>query len=195
MFNFQLLIRATTVIYAMAVAGIVWCASAGWYRPTYAWIQTYASDKWLHFVLVGLLTLLLNLSFNLAAVSQRSKWLLWGTSLMLLLATLEEASQYWLSYRTFDLGDLACNYLGILIFGHLPWLFPRSEEVLDIAELRGAEFVVILDRFLARSQTGGFLRTSPRPGRLETPQIHQPRRCLFELWKRWVRPRLPHCQA
>ena len=123
MLNFRLLIRVVTVIYALAIAGIVWCASAGWYRPTFAWVQTYASDKWLHFVLVGLLTLLLNLSLNFAAVSKQTKWLLWGTISMLLLATAEEASQYWLSHRTFDLSDLGCNYLGILIIGHLPCLF------------------------------------------------------------------------
>lgn len=127
MFNFRLLIRVVTVIYVLAVAGIVWCASAGWYRPTFAWVQTYANDKWLHFVLVGLMTLLLNLSLNLAAVSNRIKWLLWGTSFMLVLATLEETSQYWLSNRTLDMGDLVCNYLGILIIGHLPWLIPRGE--------------------------------------------------------------------
>ena len=127
MMNFQLLIRVLTVLYALAIAGIVWCASAGWYRATFAWVQSYASDKWLHFMLVGLMALLLNLSLNLAAVSQRTKWLLWGTTLMLLLATLEEASQFWLSHRTLDIGDLACNYLGILIIGHLPWLVPRSE--------------------------------------------------------------------
>jgi len=127
MLNFRLLIRVTTVIYALAIAGIVWCASAGWYRPAFAWVQTYASDKWLHFVLVGLMTLLLNLSLNLAAVSSRIKWLLWGTSLMLSLATLEEISQIWFSNRTFDLGDLACNYVGILIIGHLPWLFATKE--------------------------------------------------------------------
>ena len=127
MLDFRLLIRVVTVVYALAIAGIVWCASAGWYRPTFHWVLDIVSDKLLHFALTGLLTLLLNLSFNLATVSKHSKWLLWGTSLMLLLATLEEISQYWLSNRTFDLGDLACNYLGILIIGHLAWLIPRGE--------------------------------------------------------------------
>ena len=128
MFNFRLLIRVVTAIYVLAIAGIVFCASAGWYRPTFAWVQTYVSDKWLHFTLIGLMAMLLNLSLNLAPVSQRNKWLLWGTSLMLVLATLEEASQHWLSYRTLDIGDLICNYLGILIIGHLPWLIPRDEK-------------------------------------------------------------------
>ena len=128
MLKFRLLIRVVTAIYVLAIAGIVWCASAGWYRPTFAWVQTYATDKWLHFVLVGLMAMLLNLSLNLAPISQRNKWLLWGTSIMLLLATLEEFSQYWLSHRTFDMGDLACNYLGILIIGHLPWLIFRDEK-------------------------------------------------------------------
>ena len=126
--NFRSFIRLLTVIYASAIAFIVWCASAGWYQPTFAWVQTYASDKWLHFVLVGTMALLLNLSLNLAAVSRRNSWLLWGTFVMLLLATFEELSQRWLSNRTLDVSDLACNYLGILIIGHLPWLFRRSAE-------------------------------------------------------------------
>ena len=126
--NFRIFIRLLTVLYASAIAFIVWCASAGWYRPTFAWVQAYASDKWLHFVLVGTMALLLNLSLNLASVSRRTSWLLWGTFAMLLLATLEELSQQWVSNRTFDLSDLASNYLGILIIGHLPWLFPKSAK-------------------------------------------------------------------
>ena len=59
---------------------------------------------------------------------RRTSWLLWGTFVMLLLATLEELSQRWLSNRTLDAGDLACNYLGILIIGHLPWLFRRNAK-------------------------------------------------------------------
>ena len=129
--SFRNFIRLLTIIYSSAIAFIAWCASAGWYRPTFAWVQTYASDKWLHFVLVGTLALLLNLSLNLATVSRRSSWLLWGTFVMLLLATLEELSQQWISSRTFDLGDLACNFLGILIIGHLPWLFRRSKTVAE----------------------------------------------------------------
>jgi len=127
MLNFSFLIRLLTAAYALSLAFIVWCASAGWFRPTFTWVQAYASDKWLHFVLVGTMALLLNLSLNLTAVSQRFHWLLWGTGIMLSLATLEELSQNWLSTRTFDLGDLACNYLGILIIGQLPLLIVRSE--------------------------------------------------------------------
>ncbi len=128
MLNFSFLIRLLTTAYALVIAFIVWCASAGWYRPTFTWVQTYLSDKWLHFVLVGTLALLLNLSLNLTAISQRFRWLLWGTGIMLTLATLEEISQHWFSTRTFDLSDLGCNYLGILIIGQLPLLFVRSEK-------------------------------------------------------------------
>ena len=129
--NFRIFIRLLTVIYSLAIAFIVWCASAGWYRPAFAWVQTYNSDKWLHFMLVGTMALLLNLSLNLAAVSRQTPWLLWGTFVMLLLATLEEFSQQWFSSRTFDLSDLACNYLGILIIGHLPWLFNRDAKATE----------------------------------------------------------------
>lgn len=111
--------------YALAIFGIVLCASAGWYRSTFAWVQSYASDKWLHFLLVGTMAMLLNLSLNFATVSSRANWILWGTLIMLSLATLEEISQQWISNRTFDLSDLACNYLGIAVIGHLPCLFRK----------------------------------------------------------------------
>ncbi len=127
--NLKFFVRLLTAIYTVAIAFIVWCASAGWYRPIFVWVQSYANDKWLHFVLVGTLAMLLNLSFDLAAVSQRTRWILWGTLLMLSLATVEELSQQWLSNRTFDLGDLACNYAGILIIGHLPLLFGKRTKV------------------------------------------------------------------
>jgi hypothetical protein len=35
------------------------------------------------------------------------------------LATVEELSQLWLTRRTFDLADLACNGIGIVAFGLL----------------------------------------------------------------------------
>ena len=128
MLNFSFLIRLLTTAYALVIAFIVWCASAGWYGPTFTWVQTYVGDKWLHFVLVGTMALLLNLSLNLTAISQRFRWILWGTGIMLTLATLEEVSQYWFSTRTFDLGDLTCNYLGILVIGQLPFLFTKPEK-------------------------------------------------------------------
>ena len=125
MLSQRFLIRTLTLVYASAIAFFVWCASNGWYRSAFAWVQTYASDKLLHFVLVGILTLLVNLSLNLKFVSERYGILLWGTGLMLALATLEEVSQIWISNRTFDLSDLGCNYLGILTIGNLPLLFRR----------------------------------------------------------------------
>lgn len=117
------MIRAATILYALFITGIVICASNGWFSATFAWVKSYASDKALHFTLVGTMALLLNLSFNCAAIRPDKRWLMWGTTIMLVVATVEEFSQIFVPKRTFDLLDLSCNYLGIMVLGRLALLF------------------------------------------------------------------------
>lgn len=122
------MIRVITVFYALIIFGIVVCASNGWFPNAFELVQNYLSDKALHFLLVGVLALLLNLSLNLASMSSRIIWLQWGTVSLLALATVEEFSQLWFANRTFDLLDLSCNYLGIVVLGSLALLFRRTEQ-------------------------------------------------------------------
>ncbi|MEL6925970.1 MAG: hypothetical protein AAFO94_18155 [Bacteroidota bacterium] len=45
--------------------------------------------------------------------------LLLGSTLILVLFTIEEASQYYIPTRQCDIVDLCCNYLGIFVFARL----------------------------------------------------------------------------
>lgn len=119
------MIRTFTVLYALFITAIVICASNGWFPSTFALVQAYASDKMLHFALVGTMAFLLNLSLNCVPIRPRSRWLQWGTTIMLVVATAEEFSQLFVAKRTFDWIDLSCNYLGIMVLGSLALLFRK----------------------------------------------------------------------
>jgi VanZ family protein len=74
-------------------------------------------DKAGHFILYGILTLLINLSLFRSYPDQGRSVLAVKCGLTLaLLIGLEEFSQKFFSRRTFDLVDLSFSYLGLLCF-------------------------------------------------------------------------------
>jgi polysaccharide biosynthesis protein VpsQ len=77
-------------------------------------------DKVGHFLLYGILVLLINLTLFRAIPSQNRNWIALFSGLTLaLLIGLEELSQRSFSNRTFDLVDLSASYLGVLFFSWL----------------------------------------------------------------------------
>jgi hypothetical protein len=95
-------------------------------------------DKSLHFVMFGLLALLVN-----GVLLRHRQWSLirtfaTGSILVLIVATVEECSNVLTAYRKCSLADLAANYLGVVCLGILPlvawWVMVRpsaSEAILD----------------------------------------------------------------
>ena len=78
------------------------------------------ADKVGHFILYGILALLINLSLFRSFPSQSPRRIAVITGLILaLLIGLEEFSQRYFSTRTFSLGDLSASYLGVIIFSWL----------------------------------------------------------------------------
>lgn len=75
------------------------------------------ADKAGHFILYGILALLINLSL-LRSLPERSpkRIVVLTSSCLLLLIGIEEFSQRFFTGRTFSLADLAASYLGILFF-------------------------------------------------------------------------------
>lgn len=71
-------------------------------------------DKAGHFFLLGVMALLLNHAMEYRTCSLRFTRVQPGGLVILALITLEEFSQLWFSSRTFDLGDLLANTLGVL---------------------------------------------------------------------------------
>jgi VanZ family protein len=76
-------------------------------------------DKTLHFLLIGGLAVPASQLFGWGHDTIRMRGVVQGVVLMIGLSTVEEFSQIFLPTRTFDLADLACNYLGIVCFGLL----------------------------------------------------------------------------
>ena len=77
-------------------------------------------DKLGHFVLYGILALLMNLTLLRSSVFQNRPWVVVISTLILaILIGIEEVSQRSLATRTFSLGDLTASYLGVLVFSWL----------------------------------------------------------------------------
>lgn len=78
-------------------------------------------DKLGHFVLFGVLTLLINLALNLKQVRLLVPIYI-GTLLVTVFVVAEEVSQAFIPTRTFDYGDLMADALGIGAFTLLTYL-------------------------------------------------------------------------
>jgi VanZ family protein len=90
------------------------------------WIDLPYGDKVGHFILYGILTLLVDLALfrslpnrSPKRVAVRSGWIL------AILIGLEEFSQQFFANRTFSLKDLAASYLGLIFFS---WLALRIRK-------------------------------------------------------------------
>ena len=78
------------------------------------------ADKVGHFVLYGILALLIDLTLFRGRPPRSRKWIAFGTGLILaVFIGLEEFSQQYFSNRTFSIADLAASYLGVFFFGWL----------------------------------------------------------------------------
>jgi len=77
-------------------------------------------DKVMHGVLYGVMALLLNYGLNFKSYKFIFN-LQWGAMAVLFFATIEEITQYWLPSRTFDLGDLLADFIGVILFSFIKW--------------------------------------------------------------------------
>src|SRR5690349_22845212 len=115
-----------TILFALFLILIIVLADAGQlgilaivYRIPYA-------DKVGHFILYGILTLLINLTLFRSVKDQSRKRITVISGLILaLLIALEELSQRNFPNRTFSLSDLAASYLGLIFFS---WLALRTKN-------------------------------------------------------------------
>jgi hypothetical protein len=74
-------------------------------------------DKIGHFLLYGILTLLIDLTLFRSFPSRNPKLIALSSGLILaLLIGIEEYSQQFFANRTFSLADLAASYLGVIFF-------------------------------------------------------------------------------
>jgi VanZ family protein len=86
-------------------------------------------DKTGHFLLMGTLCLLMNLWLNHRVLRISGFALLFGTLITIGLVTVEEFSQIFVKSRTFDLIDLAADYLGIIAFDFIARLIKKRKDI------------------------------------------------------------------
>ena len=97
------------------VVTIIVCADRGGLRSFLGWVNSLPlGDKAGHFFLLGVMALLLNHALAYRACSIRLTRVQLGGFVIFVLITLEEFSQLCFTSRTFDVGDLFANGLGIL---------------------------------------------------------------------------------
>lgn len=121
-------VQQLTVIYLVSLTAVVILSDTGWSQHVRAELSVYVPQAWIkhlpprlpyddklaHFLMVGMLALLANLSLHLSSFKIGRVNILKGSLPVLALATLEEGSQMFFSARTFSWGDLMASYLGIL---------------------------------------------------------------------------------
>lgn len=114
------------VLFALLIVLIIVLADLGalpWFLEV--WNDYPYGDKAGHFLLYGLLTLVVDLALfrSFRSQSRRRVAVMIGLVLGLLIG-LEEFSQQFIAERTFSLLDLAAGYLGVIFFS---WLALRIE--------------------------------------------------------------------
>lgn len=108
-------------LFFLFVASIIVGSDLGRLRNITGWVNSLPlGDKWGHLVLIGTLTFLLNYALSGRMVKIGRLKILLGCAIVAVAMTVEECSQIWFPTRTFDLIDLAANYLGITLAG-LMW--------------------------------------------------------------------------
>lgn len=116
--------RWFTLIWAVLVAVIIWMADQHGPQHAFAWLYYVpGGDKLGHWLLIGGLAFLLNLSLQCRCFTWAGRRWLLGSAVVLGLAALEEASQIFLPSRTADWGDFAADLLGIWMLGGCARLF------------------------------------------------------------------------
>lgn len=73
-------------------------------------------DKFFHLLLYGILAFSLNFALNFRTIYLIRYNIQLGAIIVFLFAFLEEMSQYFIPYRSFDLYDLLADVVGVIVF-------------------------------------------------------------------------------
>lgn len=117
-----------TGLYFLLLGVIVFLADQKRFQPLFRRVRDLPyGDKLGHLILMGILSFLLNMALSCRRVRVWKVELLKGSLIVALVVTLEEFSQIFVKYRTFDMGDLFMDYVGIFFFGMFAYLLTRRK--------------------------------------------------------------------
>jgi polysaccharide biosynthesis protein VpsQ len=119
-------IKILAVFYILILAGII--VLAGINGTKYFSFVGYIpyGDKIGHFVLMGMLSLVVNLALRARSVRIWKLNFLLGSLIAAGLVLVEEVSQIFIQERTFDFSDLLFDFAGIFVFGEIARLFCKK---------------------------------------------------------------------
>jgi hypothetical protein len=119
----RLWIHALTLALFCLIVAIIVIANMGQLAQAFPFIYKVPySDKVGHFLLMGGMAFMLNLSLSGKRIKFGPLKFLLGSLIVLTVVTLEELSQGALSTRTMDLKDWLADIAGIFVFGQLAGL-------------------------------------------------------------------------
>jgi len=119
-----------TLLFILFMLGVILLADLGSLPSPVAVLYRFPNgDRVGHFILFGILTLLVNSAFPRQVRILRAN-VYYGSVIIAVLAIFEESSQLFLAYRTFDLIDLAFTLMGIASADWLVRLFHKQQPSL-----------------------------------------------------------------
>jgi VanZ family protein len=115
-----MILKRVAIVYTLFLALLVFMADQRQYQFIFRVVRrTPYADKAGHLLLMGVFSLLVNLALSCRRTRIGRLSLLTGSLVVAFVVTIEEFSQLFVRYRSFDLFDLACDYTGIILFGLL----------------------------------------------------------------------------
>ncbi|HEX8651508.1 MAG TPA: VanZ family protein [Pyrinomonadaceae bacterium] len=114
-------------VYILILVMIVFLADQKAYQFLFRPVRNLPyGDKAGHFILMGLFSLILNAALSCRTLRVWKLNLLFGSLIVAIVVTLEEFSQLFIRYRSFDPVDLYLDYAGIFLFGQLAYWMGRG---------------------------------------------------------------------
>lgn len=117
------MLKYITILFALMIMTIITAANTA-PELLYMFYRVPGGDKFAHFMLTGVMALLLNLSLKNRTFRWRTIPLLWGSAAVMTFMTAEEFSQIWIATRSASFVDLLANISGITVIGSLSLLWP-----------------------------------------------------------------------
>lgn len=120
LFNLKIIIPLTFFIF---ISFIIFLADTADHNFAFRLVGHIPyGDKIAHALLYGIMALALNYglnfrSYKLSELGHHDLQI--GAIIVLIFATIEECSQYYIPSRTFDLGDLLADFIGVVLFSFI----------------------------------------------------------------------------
>ncbi len=123
------MMKYLTCAFILLIIFIVYLADTGAGPASFVFLKYVpGGDKTCHFMLMGMLSFLINMSLSGSEMKIFSLKILKGSFIVCAVVTVEEISQIFLSSRTFSIADLTCDYLGIYCLGQMAKYLCRTGQ-------------------------------------------------------------------